>query len=123
MLVKKSSFFMECFPGQKRSARVGGYIPGRIKYCLSTWDTLDEMSIRIFLFLPIPPLIVVWIMVCAWGGSRCNCWSARVTFLAFAFVGKWWNGRRCWELGGVGVVLLIDERTDKLVIGSEEMES
>lgn len=81
------------------------------------------MSIRIFLFLPIPPLIVVWIMVCAWGGSRCNCWSAGVTFLAFAFVGKGWNGRRCWELGGVGVVLLIDERTDKLVIGSEEMES
>lgn len=31
MLVKKSSFFMECFPGQKRSARVGGYIPGRKK--------------------------------------------------------------------------------------------
>jgi hypothetical protein len=90
---------------------------------LSTWHTLDEMSIRVFLFLPIPPLIVVWIIMCSGGGSRCNCWSAGVTFLAFALVGQGRNGRRCWELGGVGVVLLSDEGTDKLVIGGEEMKS
>jgi len=92
-------------------------------YGMFSRHTLDEMSIRVFLFLPIPPLVIVWIVMCSWGSSRCNCRSSGVTFLPLALVGRGWNSRRCWKVGGVGVVLLSDERADKLVIGGEEMES
>jgi hypothetical protein len=121
-LVKKSSFFMECLPGQKRSTGMGGKFSGGRKDYSSTWYALDEVSVRVFLFLSIP-LIIIWIVMCSWGGSRCNCRSSGVTFLPLAPVGEGRNSGRCWEVGGVGVVVLSDERTDKLIIGGEEMET
>ncbi len=123
MVAKKSSFFMECLPGQKKVNGRGGdkFLGGR-KDCLSTWHAFDEVSIRVFLFLSIPPLIIVWIVMCSWGCSRRNCRSSGITFFALALVGRRRNGGRCWEVGGVGVVLLSDERTNKLIIGGEEME-
>ena len=123
MLVKKSSFFMECLPGQKRSTGWGINFGGGRKDDSSTWHALDEVSIGIFLFLSVSPLVIIWVVLCSWGGSRCNCRSSGVTFFAFALVGQGRNGGRCWEVGGIGLLLLSDERTDKLIVGGEEVES
>jgi hypothetical protein len=90
---------------------------------LSTWNAFDEVSIRVFLFLSIPPLIVVWIMMCSRGCSGCNCGSAGIAFLALSLVGRGRNGRRRWYVGDVGIVFLRYERSDKLVIGGKETKS
>lgn len=82
-----------------------------------TWNASNEVSIGIFLFLPVPSFIVVRIM-CAWGCSRCNGGCAWVAFFAFPLVGGGRNGGRCWLVAGVGIVFLRDEGADKLVISS-----
>jgi hypothetical protein len=84
---------------------------------LRTWDASDEVSIGIFLFLPVPSFIVVQIM-CARGCRRCDSWCTWVAFFALSLVGRGRNGGRCWLVAGVGIVLLRDEGADKFVISS-----
>lgn len=91
--------------------RVVGEIP-------STWNAFDEVSISIFLFLSIPPVIVVRIMMCSRSCSGRDCGSARIAFFSLSLVGRGRSDRRWWQVGCVGVVFLRYERSDKLVIGS-----
>lgn len=67
----------------------------KIRGVLRTWNASDEVSIGIFLFLPIPSFIVVRIM-CAGGCSRCDGGCARVAFFALSLVGRGRNSGRCW---------------------------
>lgn len=62
---------------------------------VSTWNAFDEVSISVFLFLSIPPFVIVWIMMCAWSCSGCNGRSAGIAFLSFSLVGGGRNGGRC----------------------------
>ena len=84
---------------------------------LRTWNASNEVSIGIFLFLPVPSFIVVRIM-CARCCSRCDGGCAWVAFFALSLVGRGRNGGRgrCWWLVGVRIVLLRDEGADELVI-------
>lgn len=95
MFVKKSSFFIECLPNQRWiiEVRYGG--PGKIKAVLRTWDASNEVSIGIFLFLPVPSFIVIRIMS-ARGCSRCDGGCAWVAFFSLSLVGRGRNGGRCW---------------------------
>jgi hypothetical protein len=58
-----------------------------------TWNASNEVSIGIFLFLPVPSFIVVQIM-CARGCSRCDGRRAWVAFFALSLVGRGRNGGR-----------------------------
>ncbi len=92
MVVKKSSFFMECLPGRRW---VRGEI-WKIRAVLSTWNASNEVSIGIFLFLPVPSFVVVRIMMGARSCSRCDGRCAWIAFFALPLVGRGRNGGRCW---------------------------
>lgn len=63
---------------------------------LSTWNAFDEVSIRIFLFLSIPPLIVIRIMMCSRRCSGRDRGSAGIAFLSLSLVGRGRTDRRWW---------------------------
>lgn len=67
----------------------------KIREVLRTWNTSNEVSIGIFLFLPIPSFVVVRIM-CAGGRSRCDGGCARVAFFPLSLVGRGRNSGRRW---------------------------
>lgn len=89
-----------------------------IRVVLLAWNASNEVSISIFLFLPVPPLIIVRIIVCARRCSGCNGRCAWVAFLALSLVERGRNGGRCWWVATEGIVFLRNEGPDKLVIGS-----
>jgi hypothetical protein len=90
----------------------------KIRAVLITWNASNEVSISIFLFLPIPSLVIVRIMMCARGRSGCDGRCARVAFLALSLVERGRNGGRCWWEAREGILLLSNEGPNKFVIGS-----
>jgi hypothetical protein len=54
------------------------------------------VSIRIFLFLSIPPLIVIRIMMCSRRCSGRDRGSAGIAFLSLSLVGRGRTDRRWW---------------------------
>lgn len=96
----------------------------KIGAVLITWNASNEVSISVFLFLPIPSLIIVRIMMCARGCSRCDGRCAWVAFLTLSLVRRGRNDGRCWWEARVGGILFLrNEGPDKFVIGSKEMKS
>jgi hypothetical protein len=85
---------------------------------LITWNASNEVSISVFLFLPIPSLIIVRIMMCARCCCGCDGRCAWVAFLTLSLVGRGRNGGRCWWEAREGILLLRNEGANKFVIGS-----